>query len=702
MSAGSHELSVNIGSNALAEDITRLEKVLQDIRGAGSSSTSLGTGAVRVIEDPKAKDRAEKAQKTMEQGNKGMMDGFGGMIKGLLPLVGIGAGIGFLTDNMLKSSGILQSQLRLWEVINTLVFKPFGDFIGETMRPSLMQLLRFARYFNAVWGPKMLEAGKIAGENLRENTTIKGPGGEDVQIPPVGVGVFGITQIIKHLQDFGDYLAGINLIQQAYADTTGTTTSKITEMGNVLDTLFSEQGPPPGTTLQTHLTTLMDSMFGGEQGPQLPEGFTNLSTAVDMAKASFEAWQTAVDNANTNYDPQKFYEDHLEWYRSLGYDMLEFRDQVNQELAATSVDGGGDGDIIIPTHATHDNPNARADIRAQQVDWERVLDDLAQDRFGEQYAEDPEAAKAMMQDVVTQMAEQIGLTYVELIERMAQSAVGRDSTIGNIYKDLEATILESIHFQQGLGAYSGLGWKHDTAAAWAGTSDWKMPYVLNDRSSGDRLKRYEFTDQSGVNFDQLIAEMGDFYHRQGDEYLRFFEGVQYDIQDGIIQGIKSLSDESLNIGFGEGFMQNFLDIVAQHRATPFEEQSGSTQEFIRGIWGWLQNEAGFNAPEGRNLGGLIDSGLIDGSLQATVDNWVETASAQAAEEAAARDELTQAVAEQTALDEVVGNTLNQSLKDQTTTVGSKLDTVNHNLTALNNTVGALDLTVDVTVDASGQ
>jgi hypothetical protein len=89
--------------------------------------------------------------------------GMGSMLK----LAGIATGVASLVALTIKSSGILQSTLRLWESGMMLILKPIGDFIGLMLRPFTYAVLKlFILPFYNTLLPLVAQYGPALGEFL--------------------------------------------------------------------------------------------------------------------------------------------------------------------------------------------------------------------------------------------------------------------------------------------------------------------------------------------------------------------------------------------------------------------------------------------------------------------------------------------------------------------------------------------------------
>lgn len=85
----------------------------------------------------------------------------------LAVLGGIGLSIGFVANQMVKSSGLLQQQFKLWETSMSLIFRPIADFFGSIMRPVMMALLGnlIIPFYKAAF-PWFREHGRKLGEDI--------------------------------------------------------------------------------------------------------------------------------------------------------------------------------------------------------------------------------------------------------------------------------------------------------------------------------------------------------------------------------------------------------------------------------------------------------------------------------------------------------------------------------------------------------
>lgn len=88
-------------------------------------------------------------------------------ISQLAVLGGIGLSIGFVANQMVKSSGLLQQQFKLWETSMSLIFRPIADFFGSIMRPVMMALLGnlIIPFYQAAF-PWFREHGRKLGEDI--------------------------------------------------------------------------------------------------------------------------------------------------------------------------------------------------------------------------------------------------------------------------------------------------------------------------------------------------------------------------------------------------------------------------------------------------------------------------------------------------------------------------------------------------------
>lgn len=87
----------------------------------------------------------------------------------LAKLTGIGFGIHQLVQLGIKSSGILQGTMKMWESSIMLMIKPIADFIGLMLRPvTVMFLTQFIIPFYKTVYPWFRDAGKVAGNVLQQ------------------------------------------------------------------------------------------------------------------------------------------------------------------------------------------------------------------------------------------------------------------------------------------------------------------------------------------------------------------------------------------------------------------------------------------------------------------------------------------------------------------------------------------------------
>lgn len=166
----------------------------------------------------------------------------------LLKLGGIALGVTELVKLTVKSSGVLQGTLKLWENAMLLVFKPFGDFVGLLLRPWVLAMLAFAIPFYKTVGPALIKFAQDYGKNLNN--------------PPVKVG----DSMTNAIPAFGAKLAegylnlqnSINGVGKTIGDFTDNLGKQLTPIGGKLYDTFIALG----SDIWTKLQNVPNALFG--------------------------------------------------------------------------------------------------------------------------------------------------------------------------------------------------------------------------------------------------------------------------------------------------------------------------------------------------------------------------------------------------------------------------------------------------------
>jgi hypothetical protein len=161
----------------------------------------------------------------------------------LLKLIGIGAGIAGVLAATIKSSGMLQGLLKLWELGMILFLRPIGDFIALSLRPlTLMFMSLAAPYFKEMakwareWGPKI-------GKALVE--------GEPLANPVFGTDLPNKEDYDQFFANFavetGKFFAGLKLpsfeeIGTVWSDFLTNTTATLSSIPSEIGKVFTELG----------------------------------------------------------------------------------------------------------------------------------------------------------------------------------------------------------------------------------------------------------------------------------------------------------------------------------------------------------------------------------------------------------------------------------------------------------------------------
>ena len=121
------------------EPSSQLMSILNSAQGAKANITGETSGTdTKPMKVEETNSAMEMKKRLGVDRIKEMQKGFGAVGKQLLPLVGIGLGIGSLVTLITSSSEILKGTFGLIKTSIELIFKPIGDFIGLLLRPFVL------------------------------------------------------------------------------------------------------------------------------------------------------------------------------------------------------------------------------------------------------------------------------------------------------------------------------------------------------------------------------------------------------------------------------------------------------------------------------------------------------------------------------------------------------------------------------------